>query len=223
MLPAALPDGLPNIARARLPAVYEDAKTALTECSRIDECQDWADKAEALASYAKQAQDDELRRMADRIQARAIRRCGELLQAIKAATGSHLPNVKKDGAVPLGRIQAAEDAGLSERQRKTAVRIARVPEPEFEAAIEREEPTTVTALAERGTQPRVDHLNGRDPADFREATALLGLLRHIERHSEEIDLAAAIRGLAPREIEAAVRALAAVEEWIGAVTRHLEG
>ena len=33
-----------------------------------------------MASYARQAQDDELRRMADRIQARAIRRCGELLQ-----------------------------------------------------------------------------------------------------------------------------------------------
>ena len=56
---------------------------------RIDECQMWADKAEALASYAKQANDDGLRRMADRIQASAIQRAGELLQEIAPATGAH--------------------------------------------------------------------------------------------------------------------------------------
>ncbi len=36
----------------RLPDTYVHAKQALTECSKIDECQDWADKAAALASYA---------------------------------------------------------------------------------------------------------------------------------------------------------------------------
>jgi hypothetical protein len=53
------------------PATYEDAKAALAECVRLVECQDWADKAEALASYANQAQDEELRKMADRIQGAA--------------------------------------------------------------------------------------------------------------------------------------------------------
>ncbi len=71
---------LPSISDARLPASYERAKSALAECSRIDECKEWADKAEALASYAKQAKDDGLRILADRIQARAINRCGELLK-----------------------------------------------------------------------------------------------------------------------------------------------
>src|SRR6516165_5724503 len=72
---------------ARLPSTYESAKTALAECHRIDECKDWADRAEALASYARQAKDDELRRMADRIQARAIHRAGELLKEIPPAPG----------------------------------------------------------------------------------------------------------------------------------------
>jgi hypothetical protein len=42
----------------------------------MDECQDWADQMEALASYARQAKDDELLQMAARIQARdpALRR-----------------------------------------------------------------------------------------------------------------------------------------------------
>ena len=69
-----------DIQHARLPQVYEHAKNALAECQQVDECQDWANKAEALASYARQAADETLRRMADRIQARAVSRAGVLLQ-----------------------------------------------------------------------------------------------------------------------------------------------
>src|SRR5438046_9428855 len=104
----ALPSDLPPINKAKLPATYQSAKVALAECTRIDECQDWADKAEALASYAKQAQDDGLRKMADRIQARAIRRCGELLQQIQTSIGARTDLEPRDGTVPkLIRTQAA--------------------------------------------------------------------------------------------------------------------
>jgi len=75
---------LPRISDARLPINYQDAKKALAACAKMDECQDWAKKAEAMASYARQANDDSLRKMADRIQARAIRRLGQLL--IKSAS-----------------------------------------------------------------------------------------------------------------------------------------
>ena len=64
-------------ADARLPEVYEAAKVALAHCASLDECQSWANKAEALASYARQANDSTLRKQADRIQARAIRREGD--------------------------------------------------------------------------------------------------------------------------------------------------
>ena len=62
---------------------------ALSRCAKMDECKSWADKAEALSSYAKQANDNTLHRLADRIQARAIRREGELLEEIEAATNQH--------------------------------------------------------------------------------------------------------------------------------------
>ena len=75
---------LSSNADVRLPVAYVNAKHALTECSRLDECKDWSDKAAALASYAKQANDDTLHKMAVRIQARAIRRCGELLKTFDA-------------------------------------------------------------------------------------------------------------------------------------------
>jgi hypothetical protein len=48
----ALPTNI-DISSARLPATYEQAKLALASCERIDECWEWANKAEALASYAK--------------------------------------------------------------------------------------------------------------------------------------------------------------------------
>ena len=118
--------------QARLPEAYEAAKLALANCASIDECQDWADKAEALASYAKQADDDTLRRQADRIQARAIRRCGELLKQFDAQ--GKRTDILSDGSdTKLSQRQAAEDAGLSKRQQVTAVRVAKKNErPNFQ-------------------------------------------------------------------------------------------
>jgi hypothetical protein len=88
-----------------------------------------------------------MHKMADRIQARAIRRCGELLKEIKPAHGAN-QNIQEGTLPKVTRESAAEDAGLSEHQRKTALRVANVPEAEFEAAIEGDTPPTVTALAE---------------------------------------------------------------------------
>jgi len=63
-----------TLAKASLPTNYQEAKTALAECARIDECKSWADKATALASYAKQADDERLLSCAKRIKVRAIDR-----------------------------------------------------------------------------------------------------------------------------------------------------
>lgn len=136
-------------ARAKLPATYTAARTALAECSRIDECQEWADKAQALASYARQAKDETLRRLADRIQARAARRCGELLKQIPR--GDESTRFGQEGAhPPVTRTEAAADAGLSEHQRKQALRIASIPEGRFEELVESDSPPTVTDLAQMG-------------------------------------------------------------------------
>ena len=55
-----------------------------------------------------------------------------------------------DGGDRKSRSQAAQDAGLSERQKVTALRVANAPQEEFDAAVEAEEPVTVTKLADRG-------------------------------------------------------------------------
>jgi hypothetical protein len=98
--------------------------------------------------------DESLFKLATRIQARAIRRCGELLKEIEPASQAQLKQNRMDGGGPPveTRKEAAEKAGLSERQQKTAVRVANVPKEEFEAQVESDSPPTVTALAEQGTR-----------------------------------------------------------------------
>jgi hypothetical protein len=94
---------------------------------------------------------DELVRMATRIQVRAVRRCGELLKAIAPRETAGPPPRNYTGTGTITRTQAAADAGLSKRQKDTALRVASIPEEEFELAIEDDdEPLTVTTMAERG-------------------------------------------------------------------------
>jgi len=146
---------IPDPANARLPVTYEAAQKALAECQRVDEVKDWADKAAALAAYARMAKNDNLRLMALRIQERATRRMGELLKQIPSGSAANLVQHRQDGGVPsVTRTQVAGDAGLSERQRKTALRLASIPKDQFEAAVESGSPPTLSAMANWGTLPR---------------------------------------------------------------------
>lgn len=170
---------LPAIADAPLPKVYENAQTALANCNRIDECQSWADKAAALASYARQANDDSLLGLAKRIQGRAVRRAGELLKQIPD-TNRGRPSLEiHDGSVRnLTRTEAAAEAGLSERQKVTALRVASVDAEEFEAAIESPTPPTITEIAEAGrTRRPITPLNGRSASQFNRALHFVALVR----------------------------------------------
>jgi hypothetical protein len=119
---------------AALPERYEAAKTALANCTKIDECKDWADKAAALASYAHQSKARELENNCRRIRARATRHLGELLREIEPSKGGRPketpdggdPSLDESESPPHTRTKAATEAGPSERQRKTALRVANI-------------------------------------------------------------------------------------------------
>lgn len=90
---------------------------------------------------------------ARRIRARATRRVGELLKQFDGRDGQNLPNAKTTGAdsfSPPTQREAAAAAGISPRQQVTAVRVANVPEAEFDAAVEADKVPTITRLAEAG-------------------------------------------------------------------------
>jgi hypothetical protein len=208
---------LPDVGAARLPEAYETARRALAECSRVDECQQWADKAEAMASYAKQSKDQALRQMADRIQARAIRRCGELLRQIEPQQGGDRGSGPTGGRPPVGgsRTSAATDAGLSEHQRKTALRVANVPEDKFEAAVESAHPPTVTALAKQGqaTKP-ILNLGGAKPANFAHATQALAQLRRFAEFAAANDPVEVASGVHETEVSMVRQHVKAIDSWL---------
>lgn len=135
-------------ARARLPAAYEAAKTALAECSRIDECEQWKDKAVALASYARQANDTALLEYASRIKNRAVRRLGELSRTVETAerrrTDLHPTGGKQT------KLETLKAAGVSTSAAHRAELVAEIPAEEFERLVESPAPPSVTELARLG-------------------------------------------------------------------------
>lgn len=212
---ALRPSELPNIAAAALPAAYEAACNAMATCSNIDECKDWADKAAALASYAKQADDETLHDFATRIRARAVKRCGQLLEDFQAHPGPGRPKGNGTGTDTISQRQAAVDAGLSKRQEVTARAVANVPDDEFEAAVERDHPATVTELAERGTKSRpVEPV----PEGFAATTRLLGYLKTISEFCEANDPDIIANAMYPHEFVSACDAVARIAAWTNALT-----
>jgi hypothetical protein len=135
-----------DAAAARLPANYEAAKNALEQCVRIDEVKTWSDKASALATYAREANDKSLHVMAQRIHLRAVARIGELLLQIPASKGGHT----------AGRSTAAREAGLSSRSTTKALAIGRIPRRARDAAIEADPPPSVRSL--EALAPRSEHV-----------------------------------------------------------------
>lgn len=172
------------VSSASLPRTYEAARVALSECSQIDECKDWADKAAALASYSKQAGDEELERMAQRIRARAIRRAGELAKQMMRPQGR--PE-KDDAGVMFSKSQIKQTSGLSERQLNNALSMSNIPETEFDAQVDSPKPPTLSQLAAQGrkTRENIVDLKGRDPKEFNLAMHYVGGFERVARDLEK--------------------------------------
>lgn len=130
-----------NLAAGNLPKLYIAAQAALFRCDQIDECQEWANKAAAMASYARQARDTAMRDMANRIHARAVRRCGELLGSVN--TGEK-------------KMAVASEAGLTRGQYTHAVAVAKIPAERFESIVESPDPPRVYKLAQIGTSQKAE-------------------------------------------------------------------
>jgi hypothetical protein len=132
------------------PSNYVEAKGALAKLACGDECKQWADKAHALKSYAKQMSGRALENYARRVKDRAVRQGGKLLAQVKAERGGDRKS--KDRQRPVDRKTAANAAGLSPGQAKEMQCVATVPEPQFDAMVEASKPATVGELAEAGTK-----------------------------------------------------------------------
>ncbi len=218
--PQAIPsaDPPPQVSRAQLPATYQEAQKAITQCARIDECKDWSDKASALASYARQAKDHTLRLMAERIQARAVRRCGELLKQVPSGQGSRNQHGEVRGGA-VTRQKAALDAGMSERQKVTALRVAAPPAPTFESLVEDASPATVTQLAQLGRQTRGSPIaRNMESVRAAEARKLFGSFQEFCELNDPAELAKELQG---QDVESLRKLVALVRTWIEGFEENL--
>jgi hypothetical protein len=206
----------------KLPLSYVEAQEAIEKCYKMDECKEWADKAAALASYAKQADDETLYVTAMKIKGRAIRRAGELLKEIEP---------KHTGRIPTGgdknsetRTAIAEAAGFSARQQAQALQIASIPKREFERALGAEKPPTLTVLAKLGTKPRpvsTAHLHGRDPKDFNQALHARAELGRMAEKCQEVTPTVVVRGTLDRDYSALRDNAKIVGAWLAKLQAEL--
>lgn len=209
-----------NIAHARLPQTYEAAKAALSNCASLDECQDWADRAAALASYARMADDDALEKLSTRIRTRAIRRAGELLKQIEPARGAN-QNIGGDASPKVQtRKDAAADAGLSPDQAKQAIRVANVPAEDFEKQVESPNPPTVTALAEQGKKPLTMPVR---PAGFQAATSLIGTVERFAQFCAAETPETVAEAVMPHEAADLRVYVATIDGWLDRFVVNLKG
>lgn len=111
---------------------YEQARTALAECHRVDEVKDIRDKAEAMAAYARQAKDQDLILWATEIKVRAERRAGEML-TIAADTGERHQHGRTSPDAP--KPTTLGDLGITANQSSRWQALASMSEDHFEAAV----------------------------------------------------------------------------------------
>lgn len=116
--------------------LYEQARTALAECHRVDEVKDIRDKAEAMAAYARQAKDQELILWATEIKVRAERKAGELLSEVPK--GGKFLGRDEDGDFRKtvgAKTETRERLGISKDAASRWQQLASMSEEHFEAAV----------------------------------------------------------------------------------------
>ena len=129
---------------------YEAAKQAIAEYKTVDEVKDFRNKALAIEAYAKQANDLDLERDAAIARVRAERKCGELLSETEKAKGNqHINSAQSSHATEQPKTLA--EMGVTKDQSSKWQQLARVPDKEFEEAINLP-----------GTIPSANHLLKRD-------------------------------------------------------------
>lgn len=210
---------LPAI-QLRLPINYQAAKRALIECEHVDECRDWANRAEAMATYAHLARDEQMELIARRVRLRAIARAGELLLSIpNNYRGLHLTSNQGSKPNPQSRAGVGRAAGMRPQDVTQALAIARVPLDVRELLIESTDPPPPSRLATHPgrIRPRPVRLDRFTPGPayremFIHAGGLCAFVSFLKRHPP----ADYLRELAPDETERARRYLDRIETWLAA-------
>lgn len=144
-----LPSNIPThvhqkIAGAIVPVVYTEAINALAKCRTIDEGKYYADKADALAAWAKIYKSDEAAIEARKLKAHAFRRMGQLAEELRPTKLGGTPGQHKGNK---GASSLLLESGLSKKQAVEIRRMSALPEATFQREMERARPFTVQRIS----------------------------------------------------------------------------
>ncbi len=145
-----LPSSVPTYVREKIqdaiiPLVFKDALRALASCRTIDESKYWADKADALAAWAKIYKNNEAAAEAKRLKAHAYRRMSHLADEIIEALGGP----RKVRGLP-GAAAKLKEAGMSQNQVMRIRRIGHIPQAKFDALMAQKNPPGIQSMATEG-------------------------------------------------------------------------
>ena len=144
-LPVKIPTFITEKIRdAIVPVKYDIAVRALVACQNIHEAKLYADKADALAAWAKIYQDDQVRIEARRLKLHAYRRMGTLARELQPGSGL----INSGGSMP-GLLAKLKEFGLSRHNACAASAISKISDKEFRKAIESVTPLTPSAFLRR--------------------------------------------------------------------------
>lgn len=203
-----------------VPFRYNAMVQAIAECHRIDELKEFGAKAAALQHYFRQANNFDAEHQAAQIRVRAFRRAGQLLKTMK-----------ESGERPAGRRKKSRDdttlsdLGISKDDSSRAQKLAEIPEKEFEAAVgNKGYMPSIDVILRRGEKmpPPTYDLEGIDPADFKVATHVMGMVRYFAEDAEKADVSQAVRGMKAYEKAAVCENAKRCIPWLHKLTEALK-
>ncbi len=115
---------------------YDAARYALQQAVEIDEVKDIRDKAEAMASYARQAKDTDMIRWVTEIKVRAERRAGQMLAEMPKATGKSGQFTGGHTMVPPVKDEKTlAELGITKNESSRWQKLAAIDAEKFEKAV----------------------------------------------------------------------------------------
>lgn len=204
---------------AKLPVIYEDACRGLAECRTLDEAMYYADKADALAAWAKIYKNDVAGVEAKRLKLHAYRRMSDLAEEVSPIdlTKNRGKGSGRTGGKP-GPHKLLIAQGFSKGQAQVIRRVGATPEKQFQRLVREGAGTNRASQFGRGFSPLSrTFLSQAWVTATRDTNSLLHMRRWMRKHdAKELG-----RGIWPDEVLAAKALIVEIQEWLDEFEQHL--
>jgi len=177
------------------PVEFTEACKLLAECRGIDEAKYWADKASALAAWAKIYHSTRIAREARLLKLHAYRRMAELAKEIK----------KSNGTAPA---KVLTDQGLKKWEANEVMAVGRVSKEKFEAAV-------------AAAVPPAPSYFKRSAVAFNGSVG--NAMRALHYFTIRIDATEMAQQVPPKEVKYYQRMVESLSDWLDEFDQHLKG